>query len=307
MKVNKITDDFDDFVKRITLNEKEKNDIIAKHNSLSSMIKEDTPEGYEVDRINLSGSYAKHTVLNEKDDDKLPDVDMIVILKNPPTSDKTNKDFLDYFIDKKAKVTKDIRQQSNSIGLIYSGISVDVVLAKEENGKLFIASDKEDCWIESNALVHVEYMKEQQRKYEINYHSLMKLFKYLNKYIIDNKIKSYTLEMLIHQVVPKYKVDQTLPEVFKDALGNILDIKKIADIRDCSDENKEGYDKKDEDKFSDFQNELEKLYDLAVSACNGLRKDWEKIFGEDFPKQPNIKVENNNSYKKNQTPWSFYE
>lgn len=307
MEVNRITDDFDAFVKRITINEKEKNDIIDKHNNLSNMLREDTPEGYEIDRINLSGSYAKHTVLNEKDKDKLPDVDMIVILKNPPTSNKTNKDFFDYFISKKGKVTKNIRQQSNSIGLIYSGISVDIVLAKEENGKLFIASNKEGCWIESNALVHVDYMKKQQKKYEINYHSLMKLFKYLNKYILDNKIKSYTLEMLIHQSVPEYKVDQTLPEMFKDTLGNILSIEKTTDIRDCSDESKCGYDKKDEDRFNYFQNELEDLYTLAVSACNGLRKDWEAIFGEDFPKQPSIKVENNNNYKKNQTPWCSYE
>ena len=64
---------------------------------------------------------------------------------------------------------------------------------------------------------------------------------------------------------------------------------------------------KDEDRFNYFQNELEDLYTLAVSACNGLRKDWEAIFGEDFPKQPSIKVENNNNYKKNQTPWCSYE
>lgn len=307
MIVNKITDDFDNFVKKITINEKEKRDIIFKHNNLSDMIKGDTPEGYEVDRINLSGSYAKHTVLNEKDNQKLPDVDMIIILQNPPTSDKTINDFFNYFIEKKEKVTQNIRRQSNSIGLIYSGISVDIVLAKEENGKLFIASDKEGNWIESNALVHVNYMKEQQRKYEINYHGLMKLFKYLNKYVIDNKLKSYTLEMLIHQAVPKYKVDQTLPEIFKDTLRNILDIKEVTDIRDCSDETKVGYDKKDENRFSCFQNELKELYSLAVEACDGLRKNWEKIFGDDFPKQPDIKVENMNSYKKNQSPWSFYE
>lgn len=307
MAINRITDDFDTFVKKITINEKEKQDIIDKHNNLSKMLMEDTPEGYEIDRINLSGSYAKHTVLNEQDKDKLPDVDMIVILKKSSTSSKTNKDFLDYFINKKGKVTQNIRQQSNSIGLIYSGISVDIVLAKEENGKLFIASNKEGNWIESNALVHVEYMKKQQKKYEINYHSLMKLFKYLNKYVLNNKIKSYTLEMLVHQAVPKYKVDQTLPEVFKDTLGNIVSIKTINDIRDCSDSTKCGYDKKDEGRFNNFQKELEQLYNLAISACNGCRKDWEKIFGEDFPKQPYIKVENNNSYKKNQTPWCSYE
>ncbi len=304
---NRITDDFDNFVRKITINEKERKDIIFKHNSLSNMIKTDTPEGYEVDRINLSGSYAKHTVLNEKDNRKLPDVDMIVVLNRPPASDKTINDFLNYFILKKEKVTKNIRRQSNSIGLIYSGISVDIVLAKEENGKLFIASDNEGRWIESNALVHVDYMKRQQEKYEINYHGLMKLFKYLNKYVVENKLKSYTLEMLIHQAVPKYKVDQTLPEVFKDTLGNILNIQDVTDIRDSSDETKAGYDKKDEKRFGGFQKELKEFYTLAVEACDGLRKNWEKIFGEDFPKQPDVKVDNNNNYKTNQSPWSFYE
>ena len=62
MATNRITDDFDTFVKKITINEKEKQDIIDKHNNLSKMLMEDTPEGYEIDRINLSGSYAKHTV-----------------------------------------------------------------------------------------------------------------------------------------------------------------------------------------------------------------------------------------------------
>ena len=38
-----------------------------------------------------------------------------------------------------------------------------------------------------------------------------------------------------------------------------------------------------------------------------IKEQWEEIFGDDFPKQPDTKVENGNSYKYNQTPWSDYE
>ena len=114
-----LTEDFNDFVAKISLNSKEEQDIISKHNGLTDMIKREQPEEYEIVKTRLSGSYAKHTVLNEYDEEKLPDVDVIIIIEsNGKSVDEINSDFLDYFEKKKEKVTSNIRQQSNSIGLI---------------------------------------------------------------------------------------------------------------------------------------------------------------------------------------------
>lgn len=305
--MNKITDDFDEFVEEISLNESLKKDIISKHNSLGDMIKKEAPDGYTIERILLSGSYAKHTVLNEYDKDKKPDVDMIVIIKDENQDvDTVNSDFLTYFKDKKGSVVSEIRQQSNSIGLIYSNISVDIVIATydEQKETLKIASNKKHTWVESNALKHIGYMKDKKATYEgFSYYSLMKLFKYLNKEIYKTKIKSYTLEQLIHLCTPYPSVGTRLHQAFVETVNNISKLSSIYEIRDCCDNSKKGYDDKDIDVFEDFKALISETADLANSAIEGNRKDWEKIFGDRFPEQPDKKVENNAKYDKTQTPW----
>lgn len=307
--MNKITDDFEHFIDEISLNETLKEDIISKHTSLENMIKSDPPEGYTIEKIRLSGSYAKHSVLNEYDENKMPDVDMIVIIKDTGKNvDTINSDFLDYFKEKKSNVVSEIRQQSNSIGLIYSNISVDVVIAiyDEKEDILKIASSKKHDWIESNALKHIEYMKSQNKKYEgFSYYSLVKLFKYLNKEIYEIKLKSYTLEQLIHCCAPTPTVGMRLHQAFVKTINNINDLSSINEIVDCCDNTKIGYDEKDIDTFDDFMLQISETAELANDAINGNRKNWGQIFGERFPKQPNIKVENNARYDKNQTPWCF--
>ena len=254
--MNKITDDFDEFIEEISLNESLKKDIISKHNSLGDMIKKEAPDGYTIERILLSGSYAKHTVLNEYDKDKKPDVDMIVIIKDENQDvDTVNSDFLTYFKDKKGSVVSEIRQQSNSIGLIYSNISVDIVIATydEQKETLKIASNKKHTWVESNALKHIGYMKDKKATYEgFSYYSLMKLFKYLNKEIYKTKIKSYTLEQLIHLCTPYPSVGTRLHQAFVETVNNISKLSSIYEIRDCCDNSKKGYDDNDIDVFEDF-------------------------------------------------------
>ena len=66
--MNTLTEDFDIFVKKITLNKTKVDDIIAKHNELTDMIKNDVPDGYEIIKTRLSGSYAKNTAMNTKFD-----------------------------------------------------------------------------------------------------------------------------------------------------------------------------------------------------------------------------------------------
>lgn len=307
--MNKITDDFDSFVSEISLNKTKKEDIISKHNSLRNMIESNPPDGYDVEKIYLSGSYAKHTVLNEYDKNKKPDIDMIVIIKETTNNvDTINSDFLSYFNDKKDKVVSNIRQQSNSIGLIYSNISVDIVIAiyDSKNDLLKIASNKQHTWIESNALKHVDYMKKQSRKYEgFSYYNLMKLFKYLNKEVYDTKIKSYTLEQLVHLCAPNPNVGLRLHQAFVKTLNSINDLSSIDEIVDCLDSTKLGYDEKDVNVFNNFMQQIAESNNLANKALNGNRKNWEKLFGERFPVQPNTKIVNNADYDKKQTPWCY--
>lgn len=306
--VSKITEDFDTFVDKISLNKDKLQDIISKHNSLTDMIKNDPPTGYKVYKTRLSGSYAKHTTLNETDDTKKPDVDVVLYIETDKEEvDEINSDFLNYFQDKKAKVVSEIRQQSNSIGLIYSNISVDFVLAKsDEDDNLRITCHKKHEWIDTNAIKQVQFMTDQNQAYEgFSYLSLMKLFKYLNKKRVDNCIKSYTLEQLIHNCVPKPKIGQTLPKVFVDTLKNIIELDSVEDIKDCCDSSKCGYDEKDKYTFTLFKDELSLIYDKAVKALDGDRKLWEEIFGDDFPKQPDQKVTNSSDYDRSQTPWCY--
>ena len=152
----------------------------------------------------------------------------------------------------------------------------------------------------------IDYMKEQSRKYTtFNYRELMQLFKYLNKEVLKNKIKSYTLEMLVHQCVPSCRVNLKLWNAFSETLGRISNINNIEDIKDCCDSSKKGYDEKDVNTFSSFREEIATLYELSLDALNGNRKKWEEIFGDRFPKQSKQKVENQNSCDETQTPWCY--
>lgn len=304
--VKTLTEDFDAFIDIIDQDKKIKNDIIDKHTSLTDMIKQDHPKGYNINRTRISGSYGKNTEIKEFDPNKNPDVDIVIILDTEIDDVKQiNKDFYDYLIDKKASVVQEVRQQSNSIGLKYKNIDVDIVLAKDNNdGSIKITSDKKQSWIDSNCLKQIDYMTEQNKKYTtFGYKKLMKLFKYLNKEILNNKIKSYTLEMLIHQCVPSNRVDLKIWNAFSETLGNIVNLESIEDIKDCCDSAKNGYDDKDKNIFSHFKNEIFELYKKSLDAINGDRKKWEEIFGNRFPVQPEQKVKNNNQYDKKQTPW----
>lgn len=304
--VKTLTEDFDAFIDIIDQDKKIKNDIIDKHTSLTDMIKQDHPKGYNINRTRISGSYGKNTEIKEFDPNKNPDVDIVIILDTEIDDVKQiNKDFYDYLIDKKASVVQEVRQQSNSIGLKYKNIDVDIVLAKDnKDGSIKITSDKKQSWIDSNCLKQIDYMTEQNKKYTtFEYKKLMKLFKYLNKEILNNKIKSYTLEMLIHQCVPSNRVDLKIWNAFSETLGNIVNLESIEDIKDCCDSAKNGYDDKDKNIFSHFKNEIFELYKKSLDAINGDRKKWEEIFGNRFPVQPEQKVKNNNQYDKKQTPW----
>lgn len=304
--VKTLTEDFNTFIDSISLNKKLKKDIIDKHTSLTNMIKQEHPDGYNINRTRISGSYGKNTEINEFDSNKNPDVDVVIILDTDNDNvQQINKDFYNYLIDKKSTVVQKIRQQSNSIGLKYKNIDVDIVLAKDNNdGSIKITSNKKQVWIDSNCLKQIEYMRKQNKKYTtFGYEKLMKLFKYLNKEVLNNKIKSYTLEMLIHQCVPTNRVDLKIWNAFSETLGNIVNLESIEDIKDCCDSNKAGYDDKDNAGFIHFKNEISELYKKSLDAINGDRKKWEEIFGPRFPKQPNQKIENNNQYDKKQTPW----
>lgn len=302
--MNKITDDFDKFVGTISLNKTKIDDIISKHNSLTDMIKNDPPEGYKIKRTRLSGSYAKHTVLNEYDESKKSDVDVILIIDGDINNVyNVNSDFLTYLREKKSNIVSEIRQQSNSIGLIYKNISVDIVLACEkQNGTIEIASNKKGKWIESNALKQVEFM--QKKKYEgFSYYSLMKLFKYVNKEILDIHFKSYTLEQLVHMCAPNDRAGLRLHQAFHETLDKISQITSIDEIVDCCDKTKKGYDEKDASVFEIVIQSFKELYNKSIEAMNGDRKKWEEIFGSRFPTQPNNILKNTSTYDKKQTPW----
>lgn len=302
---NSVQKDFDDFIKKITLNKKEKEDIIEKHNHLTDMVKQAPPVGYKIVKTRLSGSYAKHTVLNEYDETKLPDVDVILLIEaNDKSVDDINSDFLTYFEAKKGKVALNVRQQSNSIGIIYSNISVDMVIGVIENDILKITSDKKHDWLETNCLKHIEYMEARNKDYEgFCYYDLVKLIKYLNKEVLEHKLKSYTLEQVIHQCAPKDSVGLRIYQAFSKTLDNISNLTSITDIRDCCDKNKNGYDEKDEEIFVEFIEEIRNYYQMSQEALTGNRKKWQEIFGERFPEQPNTIVKNEGEYDKTQTPY----
>ncbi len=178
------------------------------------------------------------------------------------------------------------------------------MLAKQnDDGSIRITSDKNHTWIDSNCLKQIDYITEQNQTYGFGYKKLMKLFKYLNKEILNNKIKSYTMEMIVHQCVPANRVDLKLWTAFSETLGNIIALSSIEEVKDCCDSSKVGYDDKDKNIFLSFKDEIDTLYQKSLEAINGDRKKWEEIFGDRFPEQPDKKVENNNQYDKKQTPW----
>lgn len=303
---NSLTEDFNSFINTISLDKKLKDDIIDKHTNLTNMIKKEHPDKYVIDRTRISGSYGKDIEINEFDPNKNPDVDIVILLDTDENDvDKINKDFFGFLKEKKKNEVQEVRQQSNSIGLKYKNIDVDIVLAKDKKDKVIeITSNKKHEWIESNCLKQIDYINEKNQKYtSFSYKELMKLFKYLNKKVLNNSIKSYTLEMLVHQCIPNNRVGLRIWMAFSETLGNISNLNSIEDIYDCCDPSKKGFDEADIEKFSNFKEEISTLYQKSLDALNGNRKLWEEIFGNRFPKQPNQIVENKDNYDKKQTPW----
>lgn len=303
--MNTLTNDFNEFLNLIGIDASTKKDIQNKHTSFSSMINKADINNYEIISTHLSGSYAKHTEINEPDN-KNPDVDLVVFFNtNVKDPNKIYNDFYNYIYDKKISKTKEIRKQSNSIGLKYEDIDMDIVLAPNCNIEdLKIVSVKEQNIIDSNCLKHVEYLINRNQQFKDNtfsFYSLHKLFKYINKFRINNKIKSFTLEMLINNCCPKPKNDDELWHMFLYTLENIINITSIELIKDCCDKNKQGYDDKDIFIFTLFKSELISIYNLTKEAISGKRTNWNLIFGDLFPQQED--VQNNNIYDRTQTPW----
>ncbi len=179
-----------------------------------------------------------------------------------------------------------------------------MVFVVMEDEQLKITSNKQHDWLETNCLKHIDYMIERNKKYEgFSYYSLMKLVKYLNKEILNNKLKSYTLEQVVHHCAPSNSVGLRLYQAFAKTLYNITCLSSIQDIKDCCDNNKKGYDDKDEVCFSSFIEEIKKYSKLADEALDGDRTKWQEIFGERFPEQPKEIVKNEAKYDKTQTPW----
>ena len=181
-----------------------------------------------------------------------------------------------------------------------------MVIGILKDDKLKICSNKKHDWISSNALIHIDYMIKKNKEYEgFSYYSLMKLFKYLNKEQLNNKLKSYTLEQLIHKCCPIPTVGLRLYQAFAKTLDNIKEISSITEIRDCCDEDKDGYDENDVLIFDPFKEEIANYSDLAKEALDGNRKKWEEIFGDRFPCQPNEIVKDEANYDKSHTPWCY--
>ncbi len=301
--MNKISDDFNNYIDSITIAQRDIDDIVAKHNSFREMIQKNPPEGYSIERIRLSGSYAKGLVVKDEDKKSKPDVDMIIIFKNMNYNiSKIATDIEKYLNEKKGNISKNIRKQSNSFRVEYENIDLDIVIAREINGKLEIASFKNNTWQESNCLKQVDYYKNINDNYKYDYKGLMKIFKYMNKNILKYSIKSYTMEMFVNQCVPKSSI-MSIQEAVLETLIEMNRITNIAEIKDCVDKNKSGYDIKDFFHFSSFKAEISLICGTMEMALNGNRKLLEEIFGEKFPKQNDVIVKDRSTHEKKHTPY----
>lgn len=186
-------------------------------NQFSSIIEDWA--GNQINAIQVSGSYAKGTGVKGS-----TDIDIFVSLKSDTQGtleEIYNKLYLRLY--EKALSPK---KQNVSIGLVYAGVSIDVVPGKKQSGNTLdhsLFKNKTGTWTQTNIQKHIDLISKSGRVNEIK---LMKIWRNLNKL----EFPSFYLELTVLEALYRKQTNQlssNVWEVIRYIRDNVINARVI--------------------------------------------------------------------------------
>ena len=286
-------------------------------NTLREKLKDKLEEDsdFQLRRMLLSGSLAKHTSLKSLND---IDVALYVLQHNPP---QDMPRFLDDLVHALAtlypnKDPSDIVKQEHSVRISYRGTGLDVDLVpiaydgnNEWNGHLY--SSRSGQWVMTNIDKHLCFINKRKQAHPTNYIQVIRLLKYwvneMKKKDDNFRCKSFLIELIVAHLADNGKIQldnyvEALADFFnfivRDELDDVIafdDYSQAPDSR-CSDpirvfdpvngENNaaSGYKQRHKKFIIDAAGIAADAVDSALYAPTKGEaiRYWRKIFGSSF-------------------------
>jgi len=195
-------------------------EVAGAQKALREKIAQSRLYGELVEKVYISGSYARGTMIKGRSD-----VDLIFLLKEKPSGREGGMDML--IVLQKAASSLETSIQDTSLTLTWEDIDFDLVAAvdtdpptKMGDAPIWVVfKRKKNCWVRTSPMWHKQKTKAIDEKYKGNFRRLVKLVKAWNvkrKNVKGEKFfRSFHLELLVREFIEVREPDSGLPELIK--------------------------------------------------------------------------------------------
>lgn len=210
---------FQDFLKRISLTEKQRNELVTSHSILRERLQHDYKLSPLIEEIFLQGSYKRNTIVRHKDG-KHSDVDIVVVM-NLDIDEWSPDEVIQLFQSFLRKHYKGwCRRQTHSWGIKLPNVHMDVIPAlfssevsynyidnrgiRLKSKPLYIPDRREKIWIETNPAQINSWTKEKNVRCNGNFANVVKCIKWWRRVQSPSakRLKGYPLEYLVGLCCP---------------------------------------------------------------------------------------------------------
>jgi hypothetical protein len=286
-----LASDFKALLSSIQPGEQDVTDAKAAHEKVREQLRTDSESKDAHKDTFLSGSYARHTAIND-----INDVDVICVLD------------LDYSITEPevvlawiqsilARYYKEPKRQGRSVGAqADKGVWIDIVpatLMSADNGPLLIPDRKAKEWVQTHPKGQIGASTNKNKGTNGYYVQVIKLMKFWRDRMPTEscRLKSYILESLIHGSIGSPSSHAAgivnVLEGVERAYGMYRDLNIVPTISDpgyASVNVAKHWESKD---FNDFMTQVKAAAGFARKALDNTdetesRKLWRRIFGSQF-------------------------
>lgn len=211
---------FQDFLKRISLTQGQRKELISSHTILRERLQQDYELSPLIEEIFLQGSYKRNTIVRHKDG-KHSDVDIVVVMKldKDECSPEELITLLKPFLRKYYKGW--CRRQTHSWGIKLPNVHMDVIPAVSptlmntynssndevpiwKSKPIYIPDRRKNVWTETNPLQINRWTKEKNERCNGHFTDVIKCIKWWRRVQSPSakRLKGYPLEYLVGQCCP---------------------------------------------------------------------------------------------------------
>ncbi|MHA1221698.1 MAG: SMODS domain-containing nucleotidyltransferase [Candidatus Heimdallarchaeaceae archaeon] len=290
----RIGERFEKFIQNELVPTKEETEMIkSRLEKLQNMMKNNT--NIPIAETIYGGSYAKNTIVKGR---READIVFILSPKYPEKKiDELRSDLKEFFST--IESISAIREQPRALSFNYSGIEIDLLVAKKYSKPKSLANmpkKQQKRYYGASTIYHVRIVKERGSKFQ----NTVRLLKYWLKRNPQKLCPSFLIELIAAHVYDENE-DSSYPELFIEVLKFIIETN--LDIFLVFSYNEKGsYSSKVEpeqaiiadpgnpkNNLLDSINNKEQLIAYSKEALEKAKKGkWELIFGDSFPNEEGI-------------------